>query len=193
MTLKNTKKETRGRKPLPPEERKAPQATVKINNFILPFVRELKGNLKKGMVSGKTLSELFSVLKGTEQQTSAFKDPEAVSIVADLQEKIHVLEAEKQLIEAKQVKQQEISLKLAQERDKACLNVIHTESKLESLKSSYRMLKHTHEELLHREYDCMALKANGDRCSKPAKIDSIQNGLVIRVCLQHKKLAKEGI
>ncbi len=71
------KTETRGRKSLPLDKKKAPQATVKINVFILPFVQELKGNLKKGKVSGKTLSGLFSVLNGTEQQTSVFNHPDA--------------------------------------------------------------------------------------------------------------------
>ncbi|WP_221896949.1 hypothetical protein [Bathymodiolus japonicus methanotrophic gill symbiont] len=77
------------------------------------------------------------------------------------------------------------------ELDKEHLKAVHADSKVESLKSSYRYLKRTYDELLHREYDCMAIKTNGDRCSKPAKVDSIQNGLMIRVCLQHKKLAEE--
>lgn len=94
-----SKTETRGRKRLPEGKHKPPQATVKVNAFILPFVKELKGNLKKGMVSSETLLGLFSVLRGTRQQISAFKDPEAVSIVLDLQEKIHQLEADKRLIE----------------------------------------------------------------------------------------------
>jgi len=42
-----TKTETRGRKPLPLDKKKPPQATIKINNVILPFVQTLKGNLKK--------------------------------------------------------------------------------------------------------------------------------------------------
>jgi len=186
-----TKTETRGRKPLPLDKKKSPQATVKINNFILPFVQELKGNLKKGMVSGETLSGLFSVLNGTEQQTSVFNDPDAVNIVSELQEKIHALEAEKRIIERELAKQQEIILNLAQERDKEHFNAVYTESKLNGLKSSYRLLKHDHEALLHREHDCMALKGNGQRCTKKSTNDTVQNGILIHVCLQHaKSLAK---
>lgn len=187
------KKETRGRKPLPLNKKKPPQATVKVNDFILPFVKKLKGNLKNNLVTEKTLVQLFDVLDGQgEQQSSAFKDPEAISIVAELQEKIHTLEAEKRIIKRELVEQQEISLKFVQERDKEHLNAVHTESELESLKSSYRTLKRTHEELLHREHDCMAIKANGERCTKAAKLDVNQNGIVIRVCLQHSKtLAKK--
>jgi len=51
------------------------------------------------------------------------------------------LEAEKQISDTKD----KISLHLVLERDKEHLKVIHTNSKLESLKSSYR--------LLNRKYD----------------------------------------
>ncbi len=56
--------ETRGRKPLLPNNRKPPQATLKINEIILPFVKELKGNLKNGLVTPRILQGLFDVLKG---------------------------------------------------------------------------------------------------------------------------------
>jgi len=187
------KTETRGRKPLPLDKKKAPQATVKINAFILPFVQELKGKLKKGMVSDKTLSGLFSVLKGAEQQSSVFNDPDAVSIIEGLQEKIHTLDAEKRIIENKLARQQEISLKLVQERDAKHLNAVHTESKLNALKSSYRLLKHDYNVLLHREHDCMAIKGDGQRCTKKSTNDTVQNGILIHVCLQHaKSLAKRA-
>jgi len=188
MTIKQ---ETRGRKSLPLDKKKAPQATVKINAFILPFVQELKGNLKKGMVTDKTLTGLFSVLDGTEQQTQVFNDPDAVSIVTELRDKILEIGAEKRISDNKLAKQQEISLKLVQERDKEHLKAVDAESKVESLKSNYRVLKGTYDELLHREHDCMALKVNGERCRKEAKIDFNQEGIMIRVCLQHAKLAEK--
>jgi len=175
------KKENRGRKPLALGEKKPPQATVKINSFILPFVTQLKSNLKKGLVTKNTLSLLFDVLnKKGEQQLSVFKDPAAASIVSDLQEKIRVLETEKQIIAAK--------LHFIQNNNVEDPKVAYTKGKLESLKSSYRMLKLTHDELLHREYDCMAITVSGERCNKPAKLDAAQNGLMIHVCLQHSKL-----
>jgi len=73
------------------------------------------------------------------------------------------------------------------------LNVIHTESKLNGLKSSYRLLKHDYEALLHREHDCMAIKGDGQRCTKKSTNDTVQNGILIHVCLQHAKaLAKRA-
>ena len=56
--------ETRGRKALAPEDRKPPQATLKINTVILPFVQELKGNLKKGDITAEIIQQLFAVLQG---------------------------------------------------------------------------------------------------------------------------------
>ncbi len=58
------KQETRGRKALPENKRKPPQATVKINSIILPFVIQLKGSLKKGSLSPDILQNLFNVLNG---------------------------------------------------------------------------------------------------------------------------------
>jgi len=186
------KKETRGRKSVALDKKKPPQATVKINNFILPFVKELKGNLKKGLVTENTLALLFDVLNGKgEQQGNLFKDPDTVSIVSDLQEKIRLLEAEKQIVEAKLIEIEGIGLKFVKERDKEHLKAVYAESKVESLKSSYRLLKHTHDELLHREYDCMAMTGTGNRCTKPAKLDEVKNGLMIHVCLQHSKLISD--
>jgi len=69
-----TKKETRGRKPLPAGKHKAPQSTMKINNIILPFVTLLKSNLKIGLVDDKMIKRLFNVLNGesNEVQTEVF-------------------------------------------------------------------------------------------------------------------------
>ncbi len=183
------KLETRGRKPLPLGQKKPPQVTVKINSFILPFVKQLKGNLKRGLVTENILSLLFDVLNGkSEQQHNLFKDPDAVSLVNDLQDKISLLEAEKRIIEDKLRDREELSFKFILERDKERLKVVHATSKIGSLEASYRGLKWTHDKLLHREYDCMAITGSGDRCTKPSKIDFEQNGLMIHVCLQHSKL-----
>jgi len=58
------KKETRGRNPLPEGQRKPPQATLKVNKAILPFVLKLKSNLKLNLVSEETIQRLFDVLSG---------------------------------------------------------------------------------------------------------------------------------
>jgi len=185
------KLETRGRKPLALDKKKPPQATIKINSFILPFVKQLKGNLKKGLVTKNTLSLLLEVLNGKgELQRNLFKDPDTVSLVSELQDKIRLLEAEKQIIEAKLSDRKEFNLTTIQERDRERLQVIYEKSKLESLKSSYRILKINYDELENKTYDCMAIKANGVRCTKSSKIDFEQNGIMIRVCLQHAKSIK---
>ena len=60
------KVETRGRKSLPVDKRKPPQSTVKINDAILPFVKELKGNLKNKTLTPDILQSLFDALNGKE-------------------------------------------------------------------------------------------------------------------------------
>jgi len=185
------KLETRGRKRLALDQKKRPQITVKINNFILPFVKQLKGNLKKDLVTENTLSLLFDILNGKgEHQGNLFKDPDTASLVSELQDKIRLLEAEKQLIEVKLKDREEFNLGTIQERDKERLKNVYVNSKLESLKSSYRILRLNYEEMEHKNYDCMAIKANGDRCTKPSKIDFDQKGIMIHVCLQHAKSLK---
>ena len=58
------KQKKRGRKPLPADKRKPPQATLKINDAILPFVLELKSNLKNATLTPDILQSLFDVLHG---------------------------------------------------------------------------------------------------------------------------------
>lgn len=162
---------------------------VRVDEELIPLINDLKDQYKKGC----ELNNLTIVTNNQDvKQTTLYNDPASVSIVTDLQEKILRLEAEKQIVEAKLIEREGVSLKLVQERDKEHLKAVHAESKVESLKSSYRMLKSTHNELLHREHDCMAITGSGARCSKPAKLDMNQNGLIIRVCLQHKNLAQNN-
>ncbi len=56
------KKETRGRKRLAKGKHKAPQATLKINEAILPFVIQLKSNLKMGLITDKIINKLLDVM-----------------------------------------------------------------------------------------------------------------------------------
>jgi len=128
-----SKKETRGRKSLPVDKRKPPQATVKINNRILPLVMQLKSNLKNKLLTDTILNQLFDVLNGnSEQQSSVFKNPDSVELVESLQDKIRILEAEKQLLENKVLEQDEALLKLVLMRDAERLKVSSLESQLRS-------------------------------------------------------------
>lgn len=149
--------ETRGRKPLPEGKKKPPQATLKINDFILPFVKQLKGNLKNRAVTTETIKSLFAVLEGKNPAT----DNQPLK---------------------------EVNIKLVLERDKAHLRAVNLETKVRSLKATIKRLKTDYDVLLHQEYDCMAIKADGKRCRKKAVIDAMQNGINIHVCLQHSKV-----
>jgi hypothetical protein len=151
------KKETRGRKRLPPEKKKPPQAPLKINDFILPFVKELKGNLKKGLITEQTLDRLFDILR-TGQKQSDLNQSEDIGVLKDR----------------------------IKERD-----LVNLESKVHYWKAKYDVLKRDYDDLLHREYDCMAMTSDGKRCKKKAVFDTFQNGLLFHVCSQHAKVLEK--
>ena len=56
------KKEKRGRKALPPEQKKPPQPTIKINDFLYPFVKLLKHEYKAKRVDIDKLNALTRML-----------------------------------------------------------------------------------------------------------------------------------
>lgn len=55
-------KEKRGRKALPPEQKKPPQPTIKINDFLYPFVKLLKREHKAKRVDVEKLNALTKFL-----------------------------------------------------------------------------------------------------------------------------------
>ena len=56
------KKENRGRKTLPPERKKLPQPTIKINEVLYPFVKLLKVEYKAKRVDAEKLNLLTRLL-----------------------------------------------------------------------------------------------------------------------------------
>ncbi|MGZ8191331.1 MAG: hypothetical protein ACXWTS_08885 [Methylococcaceae bacterium] len=56
------KKEKRGRKALPPEQKKPPQPTIKINDVLFPFVKLLKHEYKAKRVDTEKLNALTRLL-----------------------------------------------------------------------------------------------------------------------------------
>lgn len=57
-----TKKEKRGRKALPPDKKKPPQPTIKINVALFPFVKLLKLEYKAKRVDAEKLQALTNLL-----------------------------------------------------------------------------------------------------------------------------------
>ena len=188
MTISNWggKRAGAGRK----QEKTNVTRVIRIDEALIPLINDLKERHKQG----ESLESLIEVTKNqaTEQQTTLYDDPTSISIVTDLQDKIRQLEAEKQISDTKLVEREEISLQRTLERDKEHLKVINATSKLESLRSSHRLLKSTHDDLLRQEHDCMAITGSGERCTKKSTNDTLQNSILIHVCLQHAKtLAKK--
>jgi len=63
-----------GRKAIAPSDRKPAQKTVKLNQMIYPFVMELKGNLKMGLVDSQMMDDLLAALKRLPANTDASID-----------------------------------------------------------------------------------------------------------------------
>jgi hypothetical protein len=112
------KTETRGRKALPVGQHKPPQATVKVNEAILPLVKLLKGNLKKGLLTQPIISDLVKVANNEAlpfKQTTMLDD----KALAKQTELIEQLKAE--------------NLKLLLEKDVIVRNIQQKERKVLTL------------------------------------------------------------
>ena len=68
------KKENRGRKPLPPERKKLPQPTIKINEVLYPFVKLLKVEYKAKRVDAEKLNVLTRLLLDDNADLSVKRD-----------------------------------------------------------------------------------------------------------------------
>ncbi|MDD5274331.1 MAG: hypothetical protein PHU14_16635 [Methylovulum sp.] len=83
------KKDKRGRKALPPEQKKPPQPTLKINPFLHPFVKLLKRQYKAGHVDAGKLAALTALLNGghepsIEEQAVLTPDDDGTAIATGL-------------------------------------------------------------------------------------------------------------
>ena len=198
----DTKTETRGRKALPPEARKAPQPTIKINNTILPLVKLLKSNLKNGSLTKEIINRLIEIVNNPKayEQTNVLNDREQQNIIDSLNTKIIELETNsgqgqaesveillaenKRLIELnKDKKVIELNKRYREEHTQR----IEWESKAKLLSSDKRSLTEKIERLEHLEHDCQCLTKIGERCTKRGKLKANYKGIELNVCLQHKK------
>jgi hypothetical protein len=76
--------------------------------------------------------------------------------------------------------------RLVIERDKHYQRVIDLENQNRDLKRQPDKLRAEITRLKHLEHDCQAIKANGERCDRPAKGKVNFHGVEIHVCLQHQ-------
>ena len=68
------KKESRGRKALPPEQKKPPQPTIKINEVLYPFVKLLKREYKAKRLDTEKLNALTRLLLQEDAQAVIEED-----------------------------------------------------------------------------------------------------------------------
>jgi len=179
----------RGRKTLAPEDRKPPQATVKINERILPFVMKLREELKKGTITDKRLETLFGVVDGYDphKQPSLFGQEEIDEITRQkglIQNELYQL---KQKMQSPIEPDLEFRTKLVAKYDKEHRKVVDLESKVRNLDSDKRALTHKLEQLSNKTFSCQCLTKNGERCTREGKLKAPFHNVEINVCLQHKK------
>jgi len=160
---------------------------VKINEVILPFVKELKGNLKKGNVTNKTIERLFNVLNNNWKQTDALT--EEINLKNEVKRLKDELLAVNQTLATKSLDADE-RLKLKDRYNSEHLKVVSLEGKNRQNEGTIRSLKEEIKQLKHLEHNCQALKSNGERCTRTSKTTSNWHGVKIHTCIQHTKLLK---
>ena len=131
---------------------------IRVDESLLPFIKILKERLKAGQ-------ENESPLNVTNNQD------------VDLQTKTKELE-----------KLKEVNLDLVLQKDAEHSKVITLQTKVRGLQSKNNDFKAQFEALEHKEHDCMALKKDGSRCTRPAKTKINWHGVEINACLQHSKV-----
>ncbi len=123
-------------------------------------------------------------------------DEELITVIAELKEKyksgcniddlIKVTNTQDEL-EALLTKQSNRNLELVLQRDKEHLQAVKLKGQVLSLKNTIKSQKEELEAMHHKIYDCQALKKDGGRCTRPAKLKTNWQGVEINVCIQHSK------
>ena len=175
-------KETRGRKSLPADKRKPPQSTVKINDAILPLVKELKGNLRNKTLTPAIIQSLFDVMNGGESNNDI-----------DLNGQIEKL---KNLVNVQNQKIYELNdkpltkknLELVLKYDAEHLKAVKLESLADRLSSDKVAMRAEIEALKAKEHSCQMITKSGSRCKSNGLYKAVYQGIELMVCGQHNAI-----
>jgi uncharacterized protein (UPF0335 family) len=184
-----------GRKPLP-ENAKKETSVIRIDAELLPLIEKLKRGLSvtQNQVLKQTTALTEDDLKEqancierlmtdkaqlSAQVQQLEKKLQKIKIDDSLQAEIEALKAELAMAKAN-------NERLALKFDKEHSLVIDLQSKVTDLKSQPNKLRAIIARLEHAEQDCQAIKANGERCDRPAKGKVEFHGVLINVCLSHQ-------
>lgn len=141
-------------------------------------------NTKKTIVV-RVAEELLPVIKTLNKQHKAGVAVEPLLNVTYNQDATLQPTAKELESELEQFKKTNLDLVL--QRDAEHSKVIKLQTKANGLQAKNDDLKSQLIALQHKEYDCMALKKDGSRCTRPAKTKVAWHGVEINVCLQHSK------
>lgn len=173
----------------------SPKKTVviRIDENLLPIIKEIKQKYQQGQ-------GIESLLPVTNNQEETLTTQPSHQIIDLLQENKQLKKQNNQLsikrneehIKATEFKNQQdnlqkVNLDLVLQRDTEHGKVIELEGKCRSLKADLKTKDTGLERLKHLEHNCQMLTNAGNRCTKPAKLKLLWQGVEINVCLQHSK------
>ena len=147
--------------------------------------RPKEENIKKSVVV-RVAEELLPVIKALNKQHKAGQGGEPLLNVTAIQDS--ALQSPPKNLESELAQFKKTNLELVLQKDAEHSKAIKLETKVRGLQSSNKELKSQLKTLEHKEHDCMVLKKDGGRCSRPAKIKLKWQGVEINACLQHSKL-----
>ena len=170
-------------------EHKTRSVVIRVDECLVPVVRELKNRVKAGLEEGY----LFSVTNNQVviEPPDSFRQKEQ-------QRKLESMTLENQALKEKlrQLENQcaQTLVKnqgLITESEISRAKLLKLQAQFDNLKNDYRMMEYRYEYLYHQKHDCMAATKDGKRCSKKAIHTTIQHGFVFHVCRQHAKKIDE--
>jgi chromosome segregation ATPase len=184
-----------GRKPLP-EPLKKKTSVIRIDAELLPLVEKLKQRLP---VTQNQVWKQTSALSEDDLKEQANYIERLTTDKAQLSAQVQQLEKQLQKIKIDNSLQAEIEAlkaelatakanneRLVLKYDSENLRANGLQNQITELKRQPDKLRAEITRLKHLEQDCQAIKANGERCDRPAKGKIDFHGVLINVCLQHQ-------
>ncbi|MCK5354768.1 MAG: hypothetical protein KAJ63_06585 [Methyloprofundus sp.] len=193
----------------PKEESTKKTIVVRVAEDLLPTINILKAKHK----TGETVEHLLNITDNQEvtlqaelqvlndlvefqnnkiyelnKQPLAKKNDELLIRNNDFIVKYNKEHARAESLKAELERFKKTNLELVLQKDAEHLKAVKFETKTKVLRSDITGLEKSINTLLDKKYNCMALKKDGNRCTRPAKTKINWHGVEINACLQHSKV-----
>jgi len=167
---------------------------IRVDENLLPVIKVIKENYQ----AGQGINSLISVTNNQDKAVIQSPSNQTIDLLQEnkaFTNRINELTINRNEEHIKATgfknqldKLQKVNLDLVLQRDTANLQVISLQSKVNSLKAYIQGLEQSINAFHAKEYNCMALKKDNSRCTRPAKTKINWQGVEIKVCLQHSKM-----